>query len=319
MNFIHKNIILKYTSYALLATVLFFCAKSTYAAETSCVTISQNLRFGMTDTGSNSDIYLLQNFLYKNNYLKVKPTGYFGNLTKRAVTDFQFKEKIYTTGFVGTITRSKISSLSCKTNVENTNQVQATVIPTPTPTTPTIKKSLTLPYNSTNFFDWSTTWGNSSTSTNNVLALRAGQNTNGAGAFLPNTADWKNYKFLANIHIGQASVILISRYVDENNFIGCTFAGKYIEIIQRLNGNTEVMAFTTVTDYPNSIFFNFDINLLMQVNGKAVGCSLIGNSDNVSFNNINDKLSSGGVGIQIWDTAAGVANVKVKSVQVEQI
>lgn len=297
----------------LFAVILLFSTKSTIAAENPCVEIYQNLRTGMSDKGQNKDVFNLQNFLYTYGYLKVKPTGYFGRLTEVAVKDFQYKEKIYSTGFVGTITRSKISSLSCKTINETVAQ------PQPTPTPVAQNKNLGLPYQSSNFYDWSPVWGNLSTTSSNSLTLRAEQTTNGAGTFLPHSESWKNYKFSANVYVGQASVSLIGRYVDENNFIGCTFSGKYIEIIQKINGKTEVMAFTTMQDYPYPIFFNTDINISMRVEGKNVGCSLLGNSDNITFNNIDDKLSTGGIGVQIWNNAAGIANARINRVLIEQI
>lgn len=315
MNIIQHNKKIVYATSFLFATILLFGAKSIYATENSCVDIKQNLRAGMADTGQNKDIFALQNFLYTYNYLKVKPTGYFGRLTEMAVKDFQYKEKIYSSGFVGAITRSKISSISCFTKNETIIQNQATTTPSATNT----NNGLGLPYKSTNFYDWGSVWGNFSTSSSNLLTLKAEQTTTGAGAFLPNTVSWKNYKFSTNVYIGQASFSLISRYVDENNFIGCTFSGKYIEIIQKLNGKTEVVAFTIMQDYPYSNFFNTDINLSMRVDGKSVGCSLLGSSDNIAFNNIDDKLSTGGIGVQIWNNAVGIANAKIKSVLVEQI
>ncbi len=317
MNFTY-NKKTKYISQLFLATVLFLNAGNTYAVDIACIDISKNLRVGMRDTAQSSEVYSLQNFLFSRNYLKVSPTGYFGRITEKAVKDFQYNENIYSSGFVGTITRSKITSLTCKTKSENTEVVQsATSTPTYTATSTAVKTEL--PYKSTDFTEWTTVWGDSSTTTSNLLMLYAGKATNGAQSLLQNTQHWKNYKLLTNVHVGQASISLITRYVDENNFIGCTFAGRYIEIIQKINGNTEVVAFTTVSDYPHSRFFNDDINLSTRVDGKTVGCTLVGNSDNVSFNNINDKLTSGGVGIQIWDTATGIANIKVKSVQIEQI
>jgi hypothetical protein len=57
----------------------------------------------------------------------------------------------------------------------------------------------------------------------------------------------------------------------------------------------------------------------MRVQGKTVGCTIIGSGDNVSYTGVNDKLLKGGVGVQIWASTLGLASVDVKSVKVEAL
>lgn len=75
---------------------------------------------------NNNSVSIVQNFLYKNGYLEVSPTGYFGSLTVAAVKAFQAANEIRTTGNVGPMTRAKIISMSCGgtsnvTTLTNTN------------------------------------------------------------------------------------------------------------------------------------------------------------------------------------------------------
>ena len=43
-----------------------------------CVSLSQDLKYGSRDTGSNAYIMMLQDFLNSAGYLNATPTGFFG-------------------------------------------------------------------------------------------------------------------------------------------------------------------------------------------------------------------------------------------------
>src|SRR4051812_46745333 len=78
----------------------------------SCIILNYNLSVGASGT----DVATLQNYLISQHYLTLPADvtpGYFGNLTKKAVKDFQNANGIDQTGFVGSITRAKISLLTC--------------------------------------------------------------------------------------------------------------------------------------------------------------------------------------------------------------
>ena len=81
--------------------------------ESTCVTLSSNLRYRSRDSQTNGDVSALQDFLQSQGYLTSEPTGYFGSQTLKAVKDFQKDNGISPTGFVGPYTRAKISALSC--------------------------------------------------------------------------------------------------------------------------------------------------------------------------------------------------------------
>lgn len=83
-------------------------------ATISCVALSRNLSIGMRDYSQNSNIKKLQSFLISKGYLEASnSTGYFGNLTFRAVKSFQASSNIISTGFVGPLTRAEIQRVSC--------------------------------------------------------------------------------------------------------------------------------------------------------------------------------------------------------------
>jgi hypothetical protein len=86
----------------------------TQAPVSSCLNLVNNLRYRSRDIYTNGEVSDLQDFLQSRRYLKSEPTGYFGLLTLQAVKDFQRDSSITPiAGFVGSVTRAKIKSLTC--------------------------------------------------------------------------------------------------------------------------------------------------------------------------------------------------------------
>lgn len=292
--------------------------RNAQAQVTGCLTLKSTLRIGSKDANTIGEVSKLQNFLYTKGYMSIGATGYFGNVTDKAVKSFQAKENISAIGIVGPATRARIATVSCVPSLPEQPVVTA---PTPAPVVeaPSTPTTLKLPYYSSNFNDWNVIWGNVSTTTDGMLEIKASETTNGGQVLLPHTSDWTNYKYTASVFVKQSSVTLISRYVDDNNFLACIFSGRYVEIIQRTNGQSRTVAYTTVVDAPYSSFYYNDITVSMRVDGKSVGCSMLGNEDNVTFNEVDSTLLKGGIGLQTWVSTAGIANLNLKKVQVNAI
>lgn len=98
-----KNIII------LLFITSSFSFTFSQASASTCVTLTKPLSKG----SENSEVLTLQQFLSDGGYLIVKPNGYFGENTKKAVVSFQKAQKILGTGAVGQVTRAKIKEVSC--------------------------------------------------------------------------------------------------------------------------------------------------------------------------------------------------------------
>jgi hypothetical protein len=321
----------------------FSFTEKTLGATTACTNLSTNLKIGSKDSSENIDVSLLQYFLYSKGYMNINPTGYFGNITQQAVIDFQRSEGLPATGLVMTLTRGKISEISCKdiitndavTNIdiknnnqtanvistqinENTKVVIAT--PTSTPVLPTEMPTTTHqtvpPYSSSNFSDWTGTWGKVGTTTSGTLEIKADKNTTGAQAMLTNSNEWTNYKQDVKVLVKQGIISLFSRYIDDKNYLACTFSGKNIQIIQMLNGKSTVVASATLKEAPYTLYFYNEMTISMRVKNKTVGCGMIGSEDNITFTSIDDKLLKGGIGIQTWLNSPGVAGIELKNVNV---
>ncbi len=93
------------------------------AAITTCTVISRDLTYKSSDYGSGGDVANLQYFLNQTGDLINYPSGYFGPSTLTAVKQFQSAYGISPTGYVGSLTRAKIQSLSCgnTTTLSNDN------------------------------------------------------------------------------------------------------------------------------------------------------------------------------------------------------
>jgi hypothetical protein len=68
------------------------------------IALGANLLVG----SSGNEVLELQYKLKERKYFNVEPTGYFGQITKKAVMDFQYDEGITVDGIVGKQTRSKL-------------------------------------------------------------------------------------------------------------------------------------------------------------------------------------------------------------------
>lgn len=98
-----KNIV---TSLCIAASFIFITSS---ASALTCTTLTRSLSKG----SENNEVLALQQFLFDGGFLAVKPNGYFGENTRKAVILFQKRQKISMTGTVGPLTRAKIQEMSC--------------------------------------------------------------------------------------------------------------------------------------------------------------------------------------------------------------
>ncbi len=89
------------------------------SADLVCINLTQDLRVMSRDSNTAGQVSDLQFFLQSKGYLDSEPTGYFGNLTLRAVKSFQRDHEVNPSGFVGSLTRGKINAASCNIPIIN--------------------------------------------------------------------------------------------------------------------------------------------------------------------------------------------------------
>lgn len=105
---------------------------SSASFDSTCITISKDISLQSRDVGTSENVHNLQYFLNQGKYLVYYPDGYFGTSTLTAVKQFQNDYSILPTGYVGSVTRAKIHSLSCKptTVLLNNNDINTVVAAT---------------------------------------------------------------------------------------------------------------------------------------------------------------------------------------------
>ncbi len=295
------------------------------AASSQCVVITQNLTYGSKDVSAKGSVTMLQDFLRTKGYLAVPSTGYFGPATLGAVKSFQMAEKISAIGTVGPLTRAAIIRVSCAEQSSTVSSprpvalVQTTIQPVAAATVAAAAPQNTNPpYWSETFKGWVGTWGNVSHGPFGSLIVNASPSTTGAEALFPDSKDWKDYRYTANVIVSNGTITLYSRYVDANNYLACTFTGTSAEIQERLNGEARSVAVASVPGV-TSWYFNTSTSVAMQAKGDTISCSSSGQVDNVTYTITDPKLRTGGIGIQTWQTGAGSATLELKSVQVDPV
>lgn len=113
-NRLFRKFILKSGILLILFLVLISIASATVSnTNPLCLKLSRNLFQGMSDERKEGELFKLQAYLYERGLLSVRPTGYFGHLTKQAVRNLQVSSNLPPTGFVGALTRNTIYKDSC--------------------------------------------------------------------------------------------------------------------------------------------------------------------------------------------------------------
>lgn len=98
---------INYQSLALLVSV--FLMMAIYAPDAKAM--------DLLETGARGEqVREVQSYLYQLGYLKVKPTGYYGKLTKAAVIAFQIEHNLAVDGIVGVMTMSTLREMTGDSN-----------------------------------------------------------------------------------------------------------------------------------------------------------------------------------------------------------
>ncbi|MDD5152836.1 MAG: peptidoglycan-binding protein [Candidatus Pacebacteria bacterium] len=110
-----KNIHQLLFAVAVTSTLVFSSALPARAYSGECVSLTQNLSYGLQDVYTNGEIALLQQFLINQGFLTSvsAPTGFFGYGTQNAVASYQSSRGLPATGSVGQLTISSIEGETC--------------------------------------------------------------------------------------------------------------------------------------------------------------------------------------------------------------
>jgi len=99
----------------LLLPIFFFTFVNAQSTTSQSLDLKNNLRLGSSDKSTSGEVTKLQKFLFEKGYLKVSANGYFGNLTRLAVVNFQKDNGLARVGATGPATRKKILEITSAT------------------------------------------------------------------------------------------------------------------------------------------------------------------------------------------------------------
>lgn len=160
------------------------------------------------------------------------------------------------------------------------------------------------------FYDvsgWINTQGSYALNGDGML-LAAAPTSTGAGVALDGARLWKDYSYQATVNwMDGQTALLIGRYVDANNYVGCSFSNGYTKVISRVNGVT-----STVAEARQGAPLG-EQTLSLIVKGSNVGCKL---SDADAVNGGDPQVRAGGIGFSTWDPTPGTTKVLIRKIDV---
>ena len=172
----------------------------------------------------------------------------------------------------------------------------------------------TLPYSDvfSSNAGWHSTWG-ITTMNDGTFNVMASTTTTGAFAFLDGTRGLQDYLYTAQVTVPNArtTVTLVSRYQDEGNYLSCSFDADQVQIQERVGGVIQ-----TLSKIKNSVALpQSSVSLGIFVGGSIIKC-YEGSRVAAYVTNYDNALSSGGVGLKIWEKDLGVAQMAVSNISV---
>jgi hypothetical protein len=138
-SWVSRKLIAAFILAALYSSPLLITAQTgtNLGSVSGCVILTSDFGPKATDKSTQGQVTILQTFLQERGYLKVKPTGYFGSLTMKAVQDFQRNNNVDPiSGYVGPLTRAAIQKLTCSTITPSGNQRVGNIVVRLSPSSP---------------------------------------------------------------------------------------------------------------------------------------------------------------------------------------
>lgn len=156
-----------------------------------------------------------------------------------------------------------------------------------------------LPYTSANIGDeWVGIWGDIEKN-DGTITLAARSDSTGSSSFLNGSGWWRNYEFTAQVNwIAGENVSLIARNTDDTRNIACSVLRNGVAVDEQRSEEVVRLALVPRTT-PHG-----PLSLGMRIQGQSVQCFVNGEAVvSTTFN----ALSSGGIGVKVWDANVGVA------------
>ncbi len=156
-----------------------------------------------------------------------------------------------------------------------------------------------LPYTSARIGDeWVGIWGDIEKE-NGTITLAARSDSTGSSGFLNGSGWWRDYEFTASVvWIAGENVALIARNTDDTRNVACSVLRNGVAVDEQRGEEVIRLAFVPRTTLHGPLLLG------MRVEGQSVQCFVDGSAVvSAAFND----LSTGGIGVKVWDARFGVA------------
>lgn len=137
------------------------------------------------------------------------------------------------------------------------------------------------------------------------------QSSQNEGRTSSGNSSWTDYSVQADVKIdnfnGTNRTYVCGRYVDGNNYYAASLSnsnGGTLEIRKKVNGSTTTLA--TKTNFPISTGITYKVKL--ELNGDSINMYV---NDTLQLNAHDNNLTSGGIGLVAYKTAAKFDNINV--------
>jgi peptidoglycan/xylan/chitin deacetylase (PgdA/CDA1 family) len=156
---------------------------------------------------------------------------------------------------------------------------------------------------------WRKTWG-SLMFKKGEFSIGASDQTTGGAVFLAGSGSWPKYTFsVLPKDINGESVTLVSNYVNDQNYLECTYTDKFVRLAQTINGKKEII---------------FEQRLLKRQMFDELGIARESNTlecllgdQTVLSSDIMPISSAGLIGIKTWDKEVGKSTFVIEKAEVK--
>jgi len=147
----------------------------------------------------------------------------------------------------------------------------------------------------------------------NTMTMGSGENNTGTVAFLDGSLHWTDYLFDTNVDWKKGSNFsLLSRFQNDSNYLSCNFSNGSIRLEQKINDETIILEQKKISLPADKT--NLDLAMKIEANSASCGFN---DQDLLFSNNIDGRLSHGGIGLKTWDPIIGNSEIIVKSISVK--
>lgn len=161
---------------------------------------------------------------------------------------------------------------------------------------------------------WQKGWGDMNLG-NNFLKISANAPTTGSEIFLGGTYLWQDYVFKANVNLTKGqSFSLMARYMDDKNYVACSFSDNYIRSEQVQGGKKKILS-ELKGDF---VFIGKNREVGIGIYNNIVNCYL-DNKIIIKGYDLTKEINNGGIGFKTWDSLMDNSELVINNLSVKEI